>query len=315
MTTSNSSPSKLFKLRRGLTQSEITIRNMVAGGLAGMLTKTSTAPLERIKILLQTNAMSNGGAQKYRNVFQTGLVVIQEDGIRALWKGNGANVVRVIPVYALKFSFNDRFRAMVRKPGQSDADLTTSQLLICGTSAGLFQTCITFPLELVRTRLSFQTMHDANRYQGIFDCLRRTVSEEGFLALYKGIGPTFVSGAPYVGLQMTFYELWKRRMPTDDNGKITVPGKLFSGAIGGLCAQFLTYPGDTVRRRMIVNGMNGAERIYKNSIDCTLKIVRLEGVLGLWSGFTANGIRCVPAAAIQFFAYDQFKSMLISSQD
>ena len=80
-------------------------------------------------------------------------------------------------------------------------------------------------------------MHDANRYQGIFDCLRRTVSEEGFLALYKGIGPTFVSGAPYVGLQMTFYELWKRRMPTDENGKITVPGKLFSGAIGGLCAQ------------------------------------------------------------------------------
>ena len=79
--------------------------------------------------------------------------------------------------------------------------------------------------------------------------------------------------------------------------------------------EFLTYPGDTVRRRMIVNGMNGAERIYKNSIDCTLKIVRFEGVLGLWSGFTANGIRCVPAAAIQFFAYDQFKSMLIPSQD
>jgi len=287
---------------------------MLAGGLAGMVTKTSTAPLERIKILLQTGRM-HGEANKYKNVIQTGLVVIKEDGVRALWKGNGANVVRVIPVYAMKFSFNDRFRDIVRQPGQTDSDLTTLQLLACGTTAGLFQTCCTFPLELVRTRLSYQTLQDSNRYRGIIDCLKRTVSEEGFLALYKGIGPTFVSGAPYVGLQMTFYELWKRRMPKDENGKITTLGKLFSGAIGGLCAQFLTYPGDTVRRRMIVNGINGSERLYKNAMDCTMKIIRNESFAGLWIGFTANAIRCVPGAGLQFFAYDQFKSYLIPSTD
>lgn len=315
MGTDSASPSNLYKMRRGLTQSEITFRNMLAGGLAGMFTKTATAPLERIKILLQTNKMNADNPSKYRNVFQTGMVVIKEDGFMALWKGNGANVVRVIPVYALKFSFNDRFRDLVRKPGQKDADLNTMQLLACGTSAGLFQTCITFPLELVRTRLSYQTLGDSNRYKGILDCIRRTVSEEGILAMYKGIGPTFVSGAPYVGLQMTFYELFKRQMPTNDQGKITVLGKLFSGAIGGLCAQFLTYPGDTVRRRMIVNGINGAERVYKNSMDCTRKIIRFEGFTGLWIGFTANGIRCIPGAAIQFFAYDQFKSLLIPSSD
>lgn len=299
--------------KRGqLTKSEITTRSMVAGGLAGMVTKTSTAPLERIKILLQIEGMNSAAAKKYTSVVQTCMAVIREEGALALWKGNGANVTRVVPVYALKFTFNDSFRNFVREPGQKDSDLSTLQLMSCGTSAGLFQTCCTFPLELVRTRLSFQNTKDTTRYKGIIDCFRRTIADEGVFSLYKGLGPTIVSGAPYVGLQMTFYELWKRKMPVNEKtGKITVLGKLTAGAVGGLCAQIITYPGDTVRRRMIVNGINGTERTYTNSVDCTIKIMRNEGFKALFKGLSANVIRCIPGAAIQFFAYDLFKDLLI----
>jgi hypothetical protein len=69
---------------------------------------------------------------RYRNIVQTALAVSKEDGVLALWNGNGANCLRVIPVYAMKFTFNDFFRDVVRKPGQLDEDLSISQLMACG---------------------------------------------------------------------------------------------------------------------------------------------------------------------------------------
>ena len=92
---------------------------------------------------------------------------------------------------------------MVRAPGQRDADLTAAQLMACGTIACLFQQTITFPLEFVRTRLSLQEGgKHMLKYHGVWDCLRQSVKQEGYFALYKGLGPTMVSGAPYVGMQV-----------------------------------------------------------------------------------------------------------------
>jgi hypothetical protein len=93
---------------------------MVAGGVAGAVSKTLTAPLERVKILLQIQGMRGSGSEKHytRGVFGTMLQVVKEEGALSLFKGNGSNVLRIIPVYALKFTFNDLFRdRLVRRPG------------------------------------------------------------------------------------------------------------------------------------------------------------------------------------------------------
>ena len=83
--------------------------------------------------------------------------------------------------------------------------------------------------------------------------------------------------------------------------------KLLLGALSGLFAQTITYPGDTIRRRMQTNGAGGAERVYKNSWDCCKKTIRAEGFQGLYHGLGVNIIRCLPGAAIQFAAYDSLK--------
>jgi hypothetical protein len=78
---------------------------VVAGGLAGAVSKTLTAPLERVKILLQIQGMrvaEPGAAPRYRGVWSTLAAVVREEGPRALFKGNGSNVLRIVPVYALK---------------------------------------------------------------------------------------------------------------------------------------------------------------------------------------------------------------------
>lgn len=217
----------------------------------------------------------------------------------------GANVLRVIPVYGLKFAFNDTFKALVAGPGKKKLD--PSELLWVGTLAGLAQTIITYPLETVRTRLSLGEGQGGVRYKGIVDCFRQMVRTEGVSGLYKGTSVTLISGAPYTGIQMTCYELLQRSSP--DGGKAWM-WPLINGAFAGLVAQTVTYPGDTVRRRMQTNGAGGAPRVYRNSWDCTMRTFRNEGLKGFFRGNWTNTVRAVPGAAIQFLAYERFKEML-----
>lgn len=115
-------------------------------------------------------------APKYTGIWQTLMLVSREEGPLALWKGNGANVLRVIPVYGLKFAFNDTFKALVAGPGKKR--LSTAELLWVGTLAGLFQTVLTYPLETVRTRLSLGAGQGV-QYSGIVDCFRQMLRTEG----------------------------------------------------------------------------------------------------------------------------------------
>jgi len=286
---------------------------LLAGAGSGVINKTAIAPLERIKILYQVQGMMPADVpRKYKGIMQTLSAVYREEGLKGWYRGNGANCIRIIPNYACKFVFNDVFKDMVRTPG-SNAPLTWYQMMAAGTAAGLAQTCITYPLELTRTRLSLSSdMKHGVQYRGITHCLASTVKYEGFRGLYKGIGPTFLSGAPYTGLQMTFYELLKRWFPKSTDAK-TGKAKtsqfwsLMAGAGAGLISQTITYPGDTVRRRMQANGLHGTKRVYDNSWQCLTRIIQLEGWQGLFSGCKANVVRSVPGTAIQFWSYELIK--------
>jgi Mitochondrial carrier protein len=241
---------------------------------------------------------------KYKNILQTFALVTKEEGALALWKGNGANVLRVIPVYGLKFAFNDTFKALVAGP--SKKRLNTTELMYVGTLAGLFQTVLTYPLETVRTRLTLGPGQGVV-YKGIGDCFKEMVRTEGYAGLYKGIGPTIVSGAPYTGIQMTVFELMQRNTSGGDGN---VLWQLVNGAVAGLMAQTVTYPGDTVRRRMQNNGAGGSAKIYRNSWHCTVQIFKLEGVSGFFKGAWTNTVRAVPGAAIQFASYEWIKKLI-----
>jgi len=285
---------------------------LLSGALSGAITKTVVAPLERLKILFQVQGMTK--EVKYKNITQSLILIYKEDGLYGYYRGNGANIMRVIPVYALKFAFNDWFRDIARHPGQKDSQMSFNQLMTSGILAGLFQQFITFPLEFLRTRLSIsQGFSDTEKYRGVIHCAVETYKKEGLFAFYKGIGANLISGAPYVGFQMAFYEVFKRNIPDkivykDKKYESSVVHKLVCGALAGLVAQTVAYPGDTVRKRMISNGIGGKPKHYKHSLDCIVKIIRNEGVGVMYTGMRTNIVRCIPEAAIQFAAYEYIKN-------
>lgn len=279
---------------------EMLFWQMVSGAGSGIVSKTMTAPLDRVKILLQVQGMY--GVQivpKYRGVWGTLTTVFREEGLRSLWKGNLATVIRTIPVSALKFSLNDEFKALVKRGGGS---LTTMDLLLAGTLAGMFQQITTYPLDVIRTRLAFKQIR-------VFRlCVKNIFQLEGIRGFYKGLSTTLVTGAPYVGIQMTCYDRLKKALTTEDK-KLPLYSQLFAGATAGIIAQTITFPGDVIRRRQQVDGCDGSARMYSGIMDVVKKMYKKEGARSFYKGLGANISRSIPDVAIQFVIYDALKEL------
>lgn len=84
-------------------------RQLVAGGVAGAISRTSTAPLDRLKVMLQVHgsvaSSADGGKPSIFGIFRQ---MIAEGGVKSLWRGNGVNVVKIAPESALKFMAYER---------------------------------------------------------------------------------------------------------------------------------------------------------------------------------------------------------------
>eukprot|EP01064_Diplonema_japonicum_P005222 TRINITY_DN13519_c0_g2_i1.p1 TRINITY_DN13519_c0_g2~~TRINITY_DN13519_c0_g2_i1.p1 ORF type:complete len:332 (+),score=29.09 TRINITY_DN13519_c0_g2_i1:57-998(+) len=288
-------------------------RRFAAGGGAGIITKLATAPLERAKCLIQLQGMMGyvGDKVKYRSVWTTIRKVVRDEGVLALYRGCGANILRIAPAYAFKFSLVDHFKYKIARPGQRVGDLSLKQLILASTVAGFFQTAVTYPLESLRQRLyvSDSLGHSLNK-SGIPHCVRLTLSHEGIRGFYRGLTVGLATGAPFVGVEMSTYELLSRRIPTDATGASKMPYHFMCGSVAGVVTQTVLYPLDTVWRRMMSNGIFQTEHKYTSSWHCVKLTIQEEGVAGLFSGVGANAMRAVPAAGIQFVAYEGLKSYL-----
>jgi len=289
----------------------------IAGAFTGIITKTSTAPIERMKILfqvqgikimktklqlLETEAALNSQPVYGRTLYSGFSKILRDDGVRGLWRGNYANCIRVMPTYAVKFGSNSCFRGVFKAKEKIPSFLPVVGASLC---AGATTVTVTYPLELIRTRLAFGFHMDA-RYNGIFDVITKTWSQEGPWGFLRGYGSTLVSGTFYIGIQLSANAWLKQQYP--DNGATWY--KLVCGAGAGVTAQTLTYPGDVIRRRMQANGMMGELPVYSGILDCIRKTLKREGYRGFYRGLHAGWLRVVPGTAIQFTVFDMFSTWL-----
>jgi solute carrier family 25 (mitochondrial phosphate transporter), member 23/24/25/41 len=158
------------------------------------------------------------------------------------------------------------------------------QRLIAGAGAGTSVCAITYPLDLIRVRLTLQSGPNA-QYGGIVDAFRQVYRQEGIKGFYLGLWPSMMGIAPYLGLELAVYEGLKKRVARKVEGenKMVANGKLLlCGATAGTAGQIVAYPIDTVRRRMQVQGFGSANYRYGHSILGTMKqIIKAEGFRGL----------------------------------
>lgn len=302
-------------------------KELIAGGVAGGIAKTAVAPLERIKILFQTRRAefrSLGVWGSFGRIFRT-------EGVRGLYRGNGASVARIVPYAALHYMAYEEYRRRILEhyPGFGTGSMVD---LVAGSLAGGTAVICTYPLDLVRTMLAYQvtgsytTESDkgARRvciqpaYRGILDVFAKVYREGGLRGLYRGVGPSLYGIFPYAGLKFYVYEELKRRVPKKHEHSMTA--NLVCGSLAGLVGQTCTYPLDVVRRQMQVQTLsanqNSASSLqqmepkFKGTLDGLVTIVQRQGWKQMFSGLSINYVKVVPSVAIGFTTYDAMKSLL-----
>ncbi|KAL8241071.1 hypothetical protein R6Q59_014426 [Mikania micrantha] len=155
--------------------------------------------------------------------------------------------------------------------------------LVGGGLAGITAASATYPLDLVRTRLSAQT--NINYYKGIWHALHTISKEEGVFGLYKGLGACLLGVGPNLAISFSVYDTvrsyWKLQRPDDS----TVMMSLACGSLSGIASSTVSFPLDLVRRRMQLEGAGGRAPVYKTGVFGTFRqILQAEGLRGLYRG-------------------------------
>ena len=175
--------------------SNAAVRTLLAGGVAGIVSRTSVAPLERVKILLQVQGLSSQGqTPRYTNIRGSIVGIWRSEGVAGLFKGNGANCVRVFPSSAIQFTAYAELKARLFGERGARGNLRPHERLVAGGLAGAIAQFLTYPLDMVRARLSTDM---SGRYRGgVLTAIVTISREEGPRALYRGLAPSLVGIIP-----------------------------------------------------------------------------------------------------------------------
>lgn len=298
---------------RRLSGADLSWGHMVSIAVAGTVSRTLVAPLERLKILMQTQA----SPQRYVGLF-SGLRRMRMDDagvLRAWYRGNGLNVLRIAPNAAIQAFVVDRLHRRVHASSEHGwlgvAGVPRSvDVVIIGGVAGIASTIAMYPLEYVRGRVTVQR-RGFEPYAGAIDAFRQIVQKEGLLSMYRGLTPAVVGGFTYVGLPFGMYELFLQPLlprQNDGSGRPTATSMMVAGGLATVTGQVVAYPFDTVRRRMQVAGFAPGSLSPELGFGGTLAAtVRGEGFRALFRGLLPNLVKAWPSTALSLAVYERVR--------
>jgi len=290
------------------------VKDLMAGGVAGTISKTAVAPIERVKLVLQiqdANKEQIPVEKRYKGIGDAFRRIPAEQGFASLWKGNLANVIRYFPTQALNFAFKDTYKAMFLKGVDKKTQFWRYFMgnLASGGAAGATSLLVVYPLDFARTRLAADMGKktadgkDTRQFTGMGDCLSKIVKQDGVIGLYRGFVVSLYGIIVYRAAFFGGYDTLKG---------VVEPKTVF---MSWVCAQIVTtisgvvsYPFDTVRRRMMMQA-GKKEIMYTSTADCWVKIAKTEGMNGFFKGALTNAIRG-SGGAIVLVMYDEIQKMM-----
>jgi len=277
------------------------------GGVSAAISKTAVAPIERVKLLLQTQDASTQikGNMKYKGIVDVFVRVPKEEGFAAFWRGNLANVIRYFPTQALNFAFKDTYKKIFcpYDPKKEFWKFFAGNLA-SGGAAGATSLMFVYPLDFARTRLAADVGKgpETRQFNGLVDCLGKIYKSDGLAGLYRGFGISVLGIIVYRACYFGGYDTAKRSILKPDTHVVYkfMVAQVVTG-ISGL----LSYPLDTVRRRLMMQS-GRKDVMYTGTFDCIRKIAANEGSKAFFKGALSNIIRGAGGSLV-LVLYDEFQ--------
>ncbi|XP_026102481.1 calcium-binding mitochondrial carrier protein SCaMC-3-like isoform X3 [Carassius auratus] len=285
-------------------QSGFVWRQLMAGAVAGSVSRTGTAPLDRLKVFLQVHGQSSDKGTVWRGL----RAMVKEGGLSALWRGNGINVLKIAPETAIKFMAYEQIKRLMRG-SKEGGTLKVQERFVAGSLAGATAQTVIYPMEVLKTRL---TLRKTGQYSSVADCAKQILQKEGVLAFYKGYLPNMLGIIPYAGIDLAVYETlknaWLQRYSegSPDPGVLVLVG---CGTASSTCGQLASYPLALIRTRMQAQAsVKGAPQL--SMLTLFRSIVAQDGVVGLYRGIAPNFLKVIPAVSISYVVYEHMRALI-----
>ncbi|XP_023294282.2 calcium-binding mitochondrial carrier protein SCaMC-2 isoform X1 [Lucilia cuprina] len=290
-------------------QSGMWWRHLAAGGVAGAVSRTCTAPLDRIKVFLQVQTHKTGISDSLR-------YMLKEGGLRSMWRGNGINVIKIAPESAIKFAAYEKIKRLIR--GDDKRQMTIGERFMAGAAAGGISQTAIYPMEVLKTRLA---LRKTGQYSGILDAAKKIYIHEGLRSFYRGYIPNMLGIIPYAGIDLAVYETLKKNYLSSHNTEQpSFLVLLACGSASSTLGQVCSYPLALVRTRLQAQVVLKSKQSGSpmggiplkqagagnddNMFGVFRKILRTEGICGLYRGITPNFIKVLPAVSISYVVYE-----------
>jgi solute carrier family 25 (adenine nucleotide translocator) protein 4/5/6/31 len=284
------------------------VYDFILAGIAAAIGKTATAPLERVKLLLQNQYSIKVIEKPYTGIIDCTKRLIKAEGFLSLWRGNVANVIRYFPNQAMNFALKDTIKKEFRTydPKAQFWKFAAANCMAGGIASSI-SLIFCHPIDLVRTRLALDNKNKTGerKFSGSIDCLSKIYKAEGFNGVYKGMVISVVGIFAFRAVYFGFYDTLKGLVIKKDTN-FFIKWALAQSITVFSSAMF--YPLDTLRRRMMLQSGETVP-IYKNSIDCAIKMMKEEKILGFYKGWGTNAIKMCGSSII-LVLYDEFQKVL-----
>ncbi|KAG2013565.1 mitochondrial carrier protein RIM2 [Coprinopsis cinerea AmutBmut pab1-1] len=288
---------------------------LLAGGVAGAVSRTCTAPFDRLKVFLITRPPELGGAPAtgkvsgFRILGSAVTRIYAEGGVLAFWTGNGLSVAKIFPESAIKFfAYESAKRAFAKYWDKVEDPREISQLsrFLSGGIGGISSQLSIYPIETLKTQ-----MMSSDKRRTITESLRHIYAMGGVRRFYRGLTVGLMGVFPYSAIDMSTFEALKlayqRSIGQDEPGVLAL---LAFGSISGSVGATSVYPLNLVRTRLQASGSPGHPQRYTGVVDVAVKTWERDGWRGFYRGLFPTLAKVVPAVSISYVVYEHTKRRL-----
>ncbi|KAJ8124059.1 hypothetical protein ONZ43_g135 [Nemania bipapillata] len=309
----------------------------IAGAVAGGISRTATAPLDRLKVYLLVNTKSEANAAlnaakkgqpilALRNAGRPLIAAVSDlyksGGLRGFFAGNGLNVVKIMPETAIRFgAYEAAKNALAGLEGHNDPhNINPYSKFIAGGAAGMAAQFCVYPLDTLKFRLQSEYVSGGARGNALlFQTARKMFAEGGVRAAYRGVTMGLIGMFPYSAIDMGTFELLKvtyiqyKAKASGCHEEDAQPSTFATGIMGASSGAFgasVVYPLNVLRTRLQTQGTSMHPARYTGIWDVAHKTVKNEGFRGLYKGLMPNLLKVAPALSITWMVYENAKKAM-----
>lgn len=284
----------------------------VGAGTAACIADLITFPLDTAKVRLQIQGESKRAvtakAAQYRGVFGTMATMVKNEGPTSLYNGLVAGLQRQMSFASVRIGLYDSVKQFYTK-GSEHAGIGSR--LLAGCTTGAMAVAVAQPTDVVKVRFQAQARAEAGkRYQGTLDAYKTIAREEGIRGLWKGTSPNITRNALVNCAELVTYDLIKDTLLRYNLMTDNLPCHFTSAFGAGFCTTVIASPVDVVKTRY----MNSAPGQYGSAVNCALTMLRKEGPLAFYKGFTPSFLRLGSWNVVMFVTYEQLKRAMMAAR-